>query len=225
MKTSDTTTVHVHPRLELRKKVQKLLIDNILPGNISGLGQTPQPISIPAKDFSKYLAEAGGSGFFFVEGEGVARTPVMIAEIQTDSLSGKNIHVSLQRIDLKQKVTSEVAIELTGVLDVKDANAILVRQVLEVEALPENLPETFVIDISQFKEIGDAVYVKDLGIDTTKVEVLLSEEEQVDPLVLVKEIKEEVIEEEPTAETTAEGETPAETTAAAEAEDKEQFIR
>jgi len=35
---------------------------------------------------------------------------------------------------------------------------------VEVEALPSDLPERFVIDISVLNNIGDAIYVKDLQI-------------------------------------------------------------
>lgn len=212
MKTSDTTTLHVRSREQMRKKAQKLLIDKQLPGNVFGQGEDSQPIAVSARELTVLLEKQGDSGFFYVEGEGVVRTPVMISEIQRNSLTGQAIHIALQRINLKQKVASEVAIELVGELDIKEATAILVRNFLEVEALPQDLPETFEVDISQFKAVGDAVYVKDLGIDLSKVTVLLSEEEMSDPIVLVKEVREEVIEEEPTP---ADGEATAESTEAA----------
>lgn len=197
MSTSDSTTLHVRARNAGAKIEANLLIDTDLKGNVFGQGKDSQAILLSSKAFEALISEEGDSGFFYVEGDDVKRTPVMISEIQTDSLTGAPIHVALQRINMKQKVTSEIAVELEGELEVKEATALLVRNYIEVEALPDDLPDTFVIDISKFEAVGDAVYIKDLGLDTAKVTVLLSEEEMEDPIVIVKEVKEEVEEEVP----------------------------
>jgi large subunit ribosomal protein L25 len=92
---------------------------------------------------------------------------------------------------------------------------------IEVEALPTDLPEKFVVDTSNLAEVDQAIYVKDLDYDKKKVEVKIDLE-----TILVKvepPQKEEVVEvpaEEvaPEGEAAAEGEAPAEGEAAAEGE-------
>jgi hypothetical protein len=45
-------------------------------------------------------------------------------------------------------VQSEVPVEMMGEVSIPGANVILVKDVLEVEALPTDLPEQITIDIS-----------------------------------------------------------------------------
>ena len=63
---------------------------------------------------------------------------------------------------------------------VKDYSFILVSGVeaLEVESLPQNLPERVTVDISNLKEIGDAIYVRDISLPSD-VEVLTDLDEMV----------------------------------------------
>ena len=75
---------------------------------------------------------------------------------------------------------------------------------IEVEALPTDLPEKFEVDTSTLSEVDQAIYVKDLKIDTAKIEILTTGDE-----IIVKvepPQKEEVVE----APAPVEGEVPVE---------------
>jgi large subunit ribosomal protein L25 len=63
---------------------------------------------------------------------------------------------------------------------------------IEVEALPQDLPEKLVLDISKLANIGDGIYVRDLVV-SEKVEILEEPEEMV--VIITGEMGEEVAEE------------------------------
>ena len=82
---------------------------------------------------------------------------------------------------------------------------LLVKDSIEVEALPADLPEAFFIDISKLTEIGQEVHVADLEYDRSKVTIQMTPEEQEMAIAFVQEVKEEVIEEPVVEEVPAEG--------------------
>lgn len=194
MKNTDAHIFHVLARDVQGKKNKNLLNQGKIPANIFGLGEASAQISIDTAVIARHLKEQGDSGLVYLQiGEG-KQLPVLIEEVQSDALTGQPIHISFKRVNMNVKIVSEVALELTGTLEVANATALLTQNVLSVEALPADLPEGIVIDISELTEVGQGIYVKDLSIDHSKVTVLMSDEEKEQPLVIVKEVKEEVAE-------------------------------
>ena len=63
---------------------------------------------------------------------------------------------------------------------------------IEVEALPTDLPEHFVVDISKLEKVDDQVTVADLDYDKKKVEIKTGADQII---VKIAEPKEEIIEE------------------------------
>jgi large subunit ribosomal protein L25 len=101
--------------------------------------------------------------------------------------------VDFQAVSLTETIRTEVNIELTGIAPaVKDFSGVLVEGLtsIHVEALPKDLPEKFVIDISVLKEIGDSILVKDLVV-SDKVNILTPLDELV-VLVTAPEAEEEI---------------------------------
>jgi len=66
---------------------------------------------------------------------------------------------------------------------------------IEVEALPQDLPERLTVDISKLTRIGDTIYVRDLSIPSG-VEVFDSPDEVI--VTIASEMGEESAEEEST---------------------------
>ncbi len=77
-------------------------------------------------------------------------------------------------VSLTEKIRTNVGIELTGISPaVKDYNGVIVQELDEdeVEALPQELPDKFIVDISTLAKIGDAIFVRDLNVPAS-IEVL-----------------------------------------------------
>ena len=138
----------------------------------------------------------------------------MIEEAQADSLSGKFVHVSFHQVSLKEKISAEIPVEIEGEFNVLGGVMVLVKDTVEVEALPTDLPEKFVFLAENLKEIGQTITYKDLSFDRSKVSLVLGEEGEDEPLIIVQEQKAEV---EEVAEVVEEG---TEGSEAASTEDK-----
>jgi hypothetical protein len=145
----------------------------------------------------------------------------MLSEVQKNPLTGGVRHLALRQVNLKQKVIAAIPIETTGEFGVPEAVYLLVKDEVEAEALPTDLPEKFVVDISKFTSVGEQITFADLTYDHAKVELKIDNEDE--PIVVVEAVKEEVEEAPPVeaaapeGEAAATGETPAAATPAPEA--------
>jgi large subunit ribosomal protein L25 len=212
MTAANKTIFHVTKRDELGKRVRFARRQGKLPANISGQGEVSSPILIDTKVIFKHLATEGESGLLYLTvGDSKKEVPVLIEEVQHSPVTGELIHISFRQVNLKEKVTAEVPVEVIGEINIPGAILVQVTDVLEVEALPTDLPEKFEIDVSRLSEVGQVVTPVDLQYDREKITLMLSEEELENPLVLVQEVSEEEVEEPvETAEAVVEGVQPTE---------------
>ena len=84
----------------------------------------------------------------------------LVRERQRDYLKDVYLHVDFMAVSLTETLTAHVSIELTGESPaVKDLNGIIVHEKdeLEVECLPQDLPQRIVLDISTLAKIGDSL--------------------------------------------------------------------
>jgi len=113
-----------------------------------------------------------------------------------DPVSGKPLHVDFRQVNLKEKVTANIPIEIIGESPaIKEKDGVLVTPLdeIEVEALPTDLPESIQVDISGLANIGDSITVADLKVGD-KVEIQTDPET---PIVLIQEQQAEEEEPEP----------------------------
>lgn len=165
------------------RKVKKLRRNGIVPANIFGKHISSAAIQVNRKDFINALESAGETNVInlTVTGEKDVR-PVLVADTHQDPVTDDILHVSFRQVDLTEKVTATVPVEIRGESPaVKEKGGVLVQAIneLEVEALPTNLPDKIEIDVSDLVNIGDAKHIKDLKVDRSKVTLTLEPEETV----------------------------------------------
>jgi large subunit ribosomal protein L25 len=183
------------------KKVSVLRREGKLPGVVYGHKFTSEPIIMDSKAATKVLNSVTSSSIVTLVIDGVEHA-ALVREKQRDYLRNLYIHVDFQAVSQTEKIRTKVGITLTGLAPaIKDFNGVVVEGIdaIEVEALPKDLPEQFIIDVSHLANIGDAIYLKDIAIPTN-VEVMDSPEEMI---VLITSPAAEEVEPEATA---AEGE-------------------
>ena len=119
--------------------------------------------------------QAGETQIVYLQlGDEKETRPTLISNIQRNPVSDAVIHVDFRQVDLKQKITANIPVEIVGESPaVKDFQAAIITSLaeIEVEALPTDLPENILVDISILKNTGDVIKVADLPIDRTKIEV------------------------------------------------------
>jgi len=162
------------------KQVGTLRRSGKLPGVIYGHKVDPIAITMDAKESTHILNNATSSSIIQINLEGVEYS-TLVREKQKDYLRNTFIHVDFQAVSQTEKIRADVGIEFINLSPaVKDFMAVIVEGMtqIEVEALPKDLPERFTVDLSGLKQIGDAIYVKDLQVPAN-VHVLDSAEEMV----------------------------------------------
>jgi len=94
--------------------------------------------------------------------------PVLVSGLQIDPVTSDYLHVDFRRVDLTEKITAKVPVEIVGESPAeKQKMGTVVQQLseIEVEALPADLPEKIEIDATTLIEVDQTIYVKDLKID------------------------------------------------------------
>jgi large subunit ribosomal protein L25 len=118
------------------------------------------------RDATKILSGLTGTSLVTIELSGKKHS-ALVREKQRDFIKNILKHVDFQVVSLTEKIRARVGLELTGLSPaVKDFNAVVVTSMdhLEVESLPQYLPERIVIDIGKLLKIGDAIYVRDVTV-------------------------------------------------------------
>ncbi|MEW6502901.1 MAG: 50S ribosomal protein L25 [Chloroflexota bacterium] len=155
------------------KKVGALRREGKLPGVLYGYQTESTPILMELRDASRILAHASSSQLITINLDG-KEFATLVREKQRDFIKGTLLHVDFQVVSLTEKIRTNVGIELTGISPaVKDYNGVIVQELdeVEVEALPQELPDKFIVDISTLAKIGDAIFVRDLNVPAS-IEVL-----------------------------------------------------
>jgi len=200
----DKLAIKAEKREVTGKKVGVLRRAGKLPGVIYGHNFEAQPIMMDLKDASKVLGMSTASTIINLVLDGKEHA-ALVREKQKDYLRNIFIHVDFQAVSLTEKLRAKVNIELTGIAPaVRNFNGVVVEGVssINVESLPGDLPERFIVDISHLENIGEAIYLKDLEIPAG-VELLDSADELV---VLITAPAAEEVEEVPAVEAGAEPE-------------------
>jgi large subunit ribosomal protein L25 len=137
-----------------------------VPAVIYGHGRATQTLMVDALALEKALTGIEPESTLIeltVDGK-KART--LIREIQRHPIRPDIIHVDFYEIHADEKVTLKVPVHLVGTPDgVRNAGGVLdqVTREVEIEVLPENLPDRVELDVTALK-IGDSLHVRDLTI-------------------------------------------------------------
>ncbi|MFC1789879.1 50S ribosomal protein L25 [Patescibacteria group bacterium] len=168
--------VTVAKRSLLGRKVKKLRQEGFLPANIYGKKTKSVPVKLSLDEFWKVFRQVGETGLIdlCIEKEKKTR-PVLIHNVQFDPVSDLPLHVDFRQVDLAETIKAEVPLDFQGLSPAAEKKiGILVKilEEVEVEALPAELPEKIVIDVSQLKEVGEMIQIKELKVGK-RVKILL----------------------------------------------------
>ncbi len=167
MTTTKKLTIDLGLRTELGKKVRALRAEGKLPGVINEHGKESVSAVVEQREFEALYAEAGRTQplEFSIDGKNHLG---MIKEIDREPVKGKIIHFTIQAINRNEKVSAEIPVHLDEEGDIParrtGLDVIAVTHSFEVEALPHDLPEKFLIDGSGLVEVGDRVLVSDVKL-------------------------------------------------------------
>ncbi len=149
----------------LGRKVKDLRRQGLIPAELYGRGLENLHLAVPEKDFNKVFKQAGENQVVQLKIDSQTR-PVLIYEIDRDPVTDEIINIDFYQVRLDEEIKVRVPVEFIGESAAVKAGNILVKaiQEIEVEALPGNIPQSFIVDISKLAEVGQSFYIKDLPL-------------------------------------------------------------
>ncbi|MFB3829525.1 MAG: 50S ribosomal protein L25 [Bryobacteraceae bacterium] len=138
-----------------------------IPAVIYGAYKDPVAVAVNPKDILSIMRSASGANTIFnLAIEGGETAPAMLVDEQTDPVRGTLLHVDFKRIDLSKPIRVTVPVQTTGdAKGVKQQGGLLelVSRSLEIECLPNEIPEHFTVDVTELM-IGDAMRASDVSV-------------------------------------------------------------
>lgn len=197
--------LNAEARTILGKKVKKLRREGLIPANVYGKGLASKALQVKLSDFQAVYKQVGETGLVELKADG-KNHPVLIKNLQMDFTTETPLHADFYEVNLKEKVKAMVPVKLIGEAKaVAEKIGVLLQTIseVEIEALPDRIPEHIEVNVEPLVKLGDGVNVGDLKIGEG-VAILT------DPGITIARIaelaKEEVV---VVPETPAEGEAPA----------------
>ncbi len=176
------------------KSAKELRKEWLIPGIVYGKHlKAPVAIACKRNELIKAYKEAGYSTPLTLSGD--VDQLVLIQDIQVDPVSDVLIHIDFLAVNKDEKVTTEIPVKMIGESPLEkswEGQIQLVKDFIEVEALPQDLPHDISVDISTILTINDTIFVKDLKF-SDKVEVLDDPEQVIVTVVVTEEEKEEEV--------------------------------
>ena len=132
-------------------------------------GGDPMHFSADERAFKK-LVYTPETHTVVIELENGDKHEAILQDIQFHPVTDQILHVDFYRLFPDKEVTVTVPVKTKGVAPgiIKGGTLTMTMKKLKVRAIPANLPDAVIVDISNL-EIGDKVYVSELRNDTYKL--------------------------------------------------------
>jgi large subunit ribosomal protein L25 len=140
------------------RESRRLRRKGLVPGVVYANGEEARAFQVAERDVRTILSE--GHALFDFEIEGAAAVPVVVKEQQRDPVRGSLRHLDLNEVKLDEAIEAEVPVEVEGAEDApgtKEGGVLEhITRVVIVEALPTEIPDRIVIDVSHM-DINDTI--------------------------------------------------------------------
>jgi large subunit ribosomal protein L25 len=194
------------------KKVRLVREAGSIPAVLYGNGIENQNLEVPYVIFEKLYKTAGESTLLDLVIEDGSPVKVLITGVTHDPVKQSIAHIDFKQINMKEKITVPVDINLIGeapIIKAEGGSLVTNFDQIEIRCLPTDLIQSIEVDISGLNTYDDVITVADLKIPGN---VEISDHDMEDVVVMVAPAE---VEEEPVIETAVEEaapETPADTT-------------
>ncbi|MFA5755149.1 MAG: 50S ribosomal protein L25 [Candidatus Paceibacterota bacterium] len=167
---------------------------SIIPAVLYGPGIENISLDLNKKDIEKMFKEVGET-LIDLEVEG-KKYSVLIHDTQLNPLTLELIHVDLYQPNLKEKVETDVHLELVGEAPAVKLGGTLITNIKEltVKALPKDLPSKIIIDVSQLSEMNSFISIKDIKLPEGVIIVTENPEEMVVQIIEPEDVEKELAE-------------------------------
>ena len=161
-------TIVAEPRtLRGKNEARRLRVRGSAPAVLYGSGGDAVAVAVSPKEVSRILnSKTGHNTIFDIAVVGGETTPVMIVAWQRDPIKDNLLHVDLKRIDLTARIRVKVPVHTLGDpkgVKIQGGLHELITREIEIECLPDEIPEEFTIDVSELM-IGQNIRASDIPL-------------------------------------------------------------
>jgi large subunit ribosomal protein L25 len=160
--------LNAFPRtLGRRAGAKKLRSEGRIPAVIYGGKTNPQSVEINAREIGDMIAHSVSENLLVdlaIKDDSSPKRLALVQEVQHHPLSGHVLHVDFHEVSPTEKVTVMVPVETTGeAAGVKNSGGVLEHVLfkLKVRALPKDLPEQVVIDVTSL-ELNKTIHIGEI---------------------------------------------------------------
>lgn len=152
---------------ELRKETgsvsaRRLRSQKKVPAVVYGKGMENIHLAIKVDDVKSLLA--GGVKLIKVRVDGDAYDTIL-QEVQLEPISGTVLHMDFHKVELTERVSVEVPIEILGEPKCPPTAGVLEKHLdaVMVECIAADVPKSVVVDVREMN-VGDVIHVSDLEL-------------------------------------------------------------
>lgn len=163
-----------------------------VPAVVYGHGQDNSLLQLNTKEFTKHIAH--GTHLFNLSFDGHSES-VLLKDVQWDTFGRELLHVDFARVDLNERVTVTVSIELKGdPIGEKDGGVLQqILNELELDVVVTEIPDVITVDVSGLKK-DDEIRVSDLKLGGS-IKILTDEDQLIAKVEELAEVDETPAEE------------------------------
>lgn len=151
-------------RAIIGKRLATLRHEGLVPAVIHNHGQPSLHVTVTEREMGEVYKEAGKHHPLNLS-VGDQKFLALIKDVHVNPVKHHMQHVVFQAIRQDEKVEAEVPIHIEGDMPAERLGLVVLRQLdtVEVEALPRDLPDEFIIDGAKLAELHDKIMVGDLS--------------------------------------------------------------
>ncbi|MDE0291032.1 MAG: 50S ribosomal protein L25 [Candidatus Dadabacteria bacterium] len=164
------SSLRVKPRIRIGKSgAREVRKEGNIPAILYGQGEDPVPLVVRPDELKRALSNNAGINTVLeleIDGsEPSAKRFSMLKEVQRDPIKNRVIHLDFLAIDMKKSVRVKVPVSTQGRSEGERRGGTLEKlmRTIDLECLPENIPDLIEIDISSL-DIGGFVDIGGLEL-------------------------------------------------------------
>jgi large subunit ribosomal protein L25 len=150
-----------------KNEARRLRAKGSLPAIVYGSGADAVAIAVSPKEVTRILnSKTGHNTIFNLHVKDGENTPVMIVDWLNDPIKDTLLHMDMKRIDLTKSIIVKVPIHTVGEpkgVKLQGGLHELITRELEVECLPDDIPEQFNVDVTELM-LGMTIRAGDIAI-------------------------------------------------------------
>ncbi len=161
--------------------LNKIREEGFVPAIIYGKDFDNKNLQVDKVMFARLHKEAGGSNIVDLNIDEKDQEKVLIQDVQVDPVTNDIVHVDFYKVDMKQKIKTDIPLEFTGesILVVEQEGSFITsKSEVSVECLPTDLVDHIKIEISGLIEFDQNIKVADIKAPSG-IEILEDPEELV----------------------------------------------